>query len=53
MSRVVTYMSIVEAFVTGSKIESSNQSSFWEADQGIEVAPELLKIKNAQLQLDV
>ena len=27
--RVVTYMSRVEAFATGIKVESSDQSSFW------------------------
>ena len=37
---VVTYMSHVEAFVTGIKIKSSNQSPFWRL---IKVTSELLK----------
>ena len=41
---VVTYMSRVEVFVTGIKIESSDQSpSGWAANQGIKVTSELLK----------
>ena len=36
-------MSHVEAFVTGIKIESSDQSPFWEADEGIKVTSELLR----------
>ena len=46
---VVTYMSHVEAFVAGIKIESSDQSPFcMGANQGIKVASELLKINNNQ-----
>ena len=40
---VATYMSRVEAFATGIKIESSDQSPFWGADQGVKVTSELLK----------
>ena len=40
---VVSYMSRVEAFVTGIKIESSNQSAFWEL---IKVTSKLWKSKN-------
>ena len=40
---LVTYMSCVEAFPTGIKIESSDQSPFWGVDQGIKLASELLK----------
>ena len=45
---VVTYMSCVEAFVTRIKIESSDQSPFGGADQGIKVTSELLKINNQE-----
>ena len=38
---VVTYMSCVEAFATRIKIESSDQSLFWGADQGIKVTSKL------------
>ena len=40
---VVSYMSRVEAFVTGIKIESSNQSAFWEL---IKVTSKLWKSKD-------
>ena len=50
---VVTFMSRVEVFATGFKIESGNQSPFGGANQGIKVTSELLKIKNAQLQFDL
>ena len=44
---VVTYMSRVEAFATGIKTESSNQSPLG-GDQGIKVTSELLKINNQE-----
>ena len=40
---VVTYMSHVEAFATRIKTESSDQSPFWGANQGIKETSELLK----------
>ena len=40
---VVTCMSCVEVFATGIKNESSDQSPFRGADQGIKVTSELLK----------
>ena len=49
---VVTYMSRVEAFVTGIKIESSDQSPFGGANQGIKVTSELLKINNQQSKIN-
>ena len=48
---VVTYMCCVEAFMTGIKIESSDQSTFLRVDQGIMGISELRKsrIKNVWL----
>ena len=43
---VVTYMSHVEAFATGIKIESGDQSPL--ANQGIKVTSKLLKINNQE-----
>ena len=48
LQEVVTYMSHVEAFATGIKIEPSNQSPFGGADQGIKVTSKLLKINNQE-----
>ena len=50
---VITYMSHVEVFETGIKIESSDQSPFGGADQGIKVTSGLLKIKNMRQQIDL
>ena len=52
---VVTYMSHVEVFVTGIKIESSNQSPFGGLIKGCKATSELPnhQIRNAQLQFDL
>ena len=52
---VVTYMSPVEAFATGIKIESSDQSPFWEPIKGSSPPPnyENQRIKNTPLQFDL
>ena len=41
-------MSRVEAFATGIKTESSDQSPFGGADQGIKVTSKLLRINNQE-----
>ena len=53
MKGVVTYMSGVEAFATGIKIDSIKQSKpFWRADQGIKVTFKQLKINNQDARLE-